>query len=58
MYKLNKNKFPFKVKEVSYVEHLLERKGVKPVPEKVTSIFEMSTPDDVSSLRPFLRMVT
>lgn len=44
--------------ELSYVGHLLTRKGVNADLEKVCAVIEIHTPDDLKALQRFLGMVT
>ena len=43
---LNKEKCQFTVSEVSYIDHILNTKGVQPDPEKVRAIQDMLPPVD------------
>ena len=55
--KLKWEKCKFKVEDVGYVGHLLTQDGLKPDPEKVIAIVEISMPNDVKSLQRFIGMV-
>jgi transposase InsO family protein len=55
--KLKLKKFQFKVKEISYVGHLLTGEGLKPDPDKVRAITDMPEPEDAKAIQRFLGMV-
>jgi hypothetical protein len=55
--KLKLKKFQFKVKEISYVGHLLTGDGLKPDPDKVRAITDMPEPEDAKAIQRFLGMV-
>ena len=52
--KLNKQKLKLCVQEVKYLGHLISKDGVKPDPEKVSTIKSMIPPTDRKSLQRFL----
>jgi hypothetical protein len=49
--KLNKQKSQIKLKEISYIGHVLSKDGVKPDPKKVEAITRMDTPRDKDELQ-------
>ena len=56
--KLKLKKSKLKEVEVSYVDHLLTKDGLKPEPDKVCAVKEMPQPDGPKALQRFLGMVT
>ena len=54
--KLNPKKFQFKVKEVTWMGHLLSGNGVAPHPDRVQAIVDMNPPQDVKGVQRFLGM--
>ena len=56
--KLNKEKSQIKRQEISYLGHILSKKGVKPDPQKIKAITDMETPTHKEELQRFLGMVT
>ena len=57
-FKLNKDKFRFRLSEVKYHGHVLTASGVKPDPEKVTAITNMPRPKDKTEIKRLLGMIT
>ena len=55
--KLNKSKCEFRKEEIEYFGHRVGKDGIKPNPEKVKAIIELSPPTNVSELRRVLGMV-
>jgi hypothetical protein len=55
--KLNKDKSRIQTTEVSYIGHKITRDGLKPDPEKVKAINDITTPKDKKDLMRFLGMV-
>ena len=55
--KLNKDKFKFKCKEVSFIGHTLTQDGLKIDPAKVEAITKMEKPQDVAGVQRFIGMV-
>ena len=55
--KLNKSKCEFRKEELGYFGHRVGKNGVKPDPEKVRAIVELSPPTSVSELRRLLGMI-
>jgi hypothetical protein len=55
--KLNKDKSRIQTTEVSYIGHKITRDGLKPDPEKVKAIHDITTPKDKKDLMRFLGMV-
>lgn len=53
----NKNKWTFEQIELEYLGHLITQKSVKMDPNKVQAIMEWPTPQNVTSIRDFLRVV-
>ena len=45
--KLNPKKFQFKVKQVTWMGHLLSGNGISPHPDHVQAIVDMDPPQDV-----------
>ena len=52
--KLNPKKFQFKVKQVTWMGHLLSSTGISPHPDRVQAIKEMTSPQDVKGVQRFL----
>ena len=46
--KLNKDKSQMRLKQISYIGHVLGEDGIKPDPQKVRAISEMERPDSLS----------
>lgn len=55
--KLNKAKFTFKSKEVSFIGHILTKDGLKPDPNKVRAIVDMDRPTDVQGVQRLIGLV-
>ena len=55
--KLNPSKCRFKVKEVTYIGHVLSEKGVSPDPRKVEAVRGMQIPTNKTELQRFLGTV-
>ena len=55
--KLNLKKCKIKQEEVSYVGHVITRRGLKPDPEKTRAVEEMKPPTCVKELRTFLGFI-
>ena len=53
---VNPKKFQFKVKEVTWMGHLLSGNGVAPHPDRVQAIVDMNPPQDVKGVQRFLGM--
>ena len=51
---LNPKKFQFKVKQVTWMGHLLSRTGITPHPDRVQAIVDMTPPQDVKGVQWFL----
>lgn len=56
--KLNKDKIQFRVEQVTYSGHILTKEGIKPDPEKITAITQMTEPKNIAELQRFLGMTT
>ena len=54
--KLNPKKIQFKVKQVTWMGHLLSSTRVSPHPDRVKAIKDMTPPHDVKGLQRFLGM--
>jgi len=54
---INITKCVFEASEVSFLGHLISRKGLAPLPQKVEAIVKFSEPQDVKGLRRFLGIV-
>jgi len=54
---INTTKCVFGVSEVSFLGHLISRKGLALSPQKVETIVKFPEPKDVKGLRPFLGMI-
>ena len=54
--KLNPKKFQFKVKQVTWMGHLLSSSGITPHPDRVRAIVDMNPPQDVKGVQRFLGM--
>ena len=54
--KLNTRKFQFKVKQVTWMGHLLSSNGITPHPDRVQAIKDMTPPQDVKPVQRFLGM--
>lgn len=55
--KLNPKKLQLRLKEVTYIGHLLTSEGLKANPAKVSAIRQMRRPTDVKGVQRFLGMV-
>ena len=55
--KLNREKCSFKQKELRFLGHLIDQFGVRPDPDKVEAIQQLSPPTDVHELKRVLGMV-
>ena len=53
---LNREKCEFSKTSIKFLGHVIDREGIKPDPEKVQAICEMSEPKSLSDLRRFLGM--
>lgn len=51
------DKMEISVSELKYVGHLVGIDGIKPDPEKVTAIMQMSAPTNVAEVRSFMGMI-
>jgi hypothetical protein len=56
--KLNKSKCEFQVKEIKFLGHVINSKGIKPDESKIASIVNMSTPKNKKELEVLLGMIT
>lgn len=56
--KLNRAKVKWHQSSVKFMGHLLTSQGLMPDPEKIQAILQMPEPEDVTSLKRFLGMVT
>ena len=56
--KLNREKSQIALDEISYIGHTLGKEGLKPDPQKVRAITEMTRPQYKEELQQFLGMVT
>ena len=56
--KLNKDKSQIRLKQISYIGHVLGEDGIKPDPQKVRAISEMERPICKEELQRFLGMAT
>lgn len=54
--KLNPNKFQFKVKQVTWMGHLLSSNGITSHPDRVQAIKDVTPPQDVRGVQRFLGM--
>ena len=54
--KLNPRKFQFKVKQVTWMGHLLSSNGITPHPDRGKAIKDMTPPQDVKGVQRFLGM--
>ena len=54
--KLNPKKFQFKVKQITWMGHLLSSGGITPHPDRVRAIVDMTPPQDVKGVQRFLGM--
>ena len=55
--RLNKEKCSFRETELTYFGHLVGRDGIKPNPDRVKAIVNMSAPKDTTELRRCLGMI-
>ena len=55
--KLNREKCLFKQKEIRFLGHIIDQSGVRPDPDKVKAIQQLSPPTDVHDLKRVLGMV-
>jgi hypothetical protein len=56
--KLNKSKCEFQVKEIKFLGHVINSKGIKPDESKIASIVNMPTPKNKKELEVLLGMIT
>ena len=56
--KLNKNKFQHKVPSLKFMGNIVSKEGLRPDPEKTTSITNMPQPTSKAATRRFLGMMT
>ena len=56
--KLNKDKSQIRLKEISYIGHILSQDGIKPDPRKVQAIMKLEIPENKEELQRFLGMTT
>lgn len=56
-FKLNLQKCKFFEKEIKYLGHIIDSKGLKKDPEKVRAIMECSRPLDVNEVRTYIGMI-
>ena len=54
--KLNPKKFQFKVKQVTWMGHLISSNGITPHPDRVQAVKDMTPPQDVKGVQRFLGM--
>ena len=54
--KLNKDKFIFCIKQLSFLGHTFGQNGISPEPQKVKAIRSITPPTSVTELRSFLGM--
>lgn len=52
--KLNAKKFPFKVKQVTWMGHLLSSSRITPHPDRVRAFVDMNSPHDVKGFQRVL----
>ena len=55
--KLNKEKVKFKLKEVTFIGHVVTSEGLKPDTEKVKAVVQMPNPTDVQGVQRFIGFV-
>ena len=55
--RFNKNKLQLRVPQVRYLGHLLTKDGIKPDPEKVSAIVDMSPPTDKKGVHRLIGML-
>lgn len=55
--KFNLKKLQFEVNEVRFLGMIFSEKGIKPDPDRVKSIIQLSTPQNIMQLQSFLGMV-
>ena len=56
--KVKKRKCKFMAPSVSYLGHVIDEKGLHPLPEKVEAIRQAPTPKDVTELKSYLGLLT
>jgi len=54
---INTTKCVFGISEVSFLGHLISKKGLAPSPQKVEAIVKFPEPKDIKGLRRFLGMI-
>lgn len=54
---LNAEKCEFFIKQVKFLENIIDQEGIRPDPNKIRAIVDMKVPSNVSELRSFLGMV-
>jgi transposase InsO family protein len=52
--KLKKEKFKFMLKEVEYLGYIISEEGIKPSPDKIEAVKEMSAPNNKAELQSFI----
>ena len=55
--KLNKDSSQIRLKEISYIGHILSQDGIKPDPRKIQAVTKLKIPENKKELR-FLGMTT
>ena len=54
---LNPDKMQFRLPQVSFFGHQWSAKGLSPDPKKIVAVKRMDLPQDVETMRSFLRLV-
>ena len=55
---LNKEKYLFSKRTITFLGHVIDSSGVSSDPEKIAAIKDMPPPENISDLRRFMGMVT
>jgi len=55
---IKQNKVPIKKQEITYLEHVLTKDGLKPDPKKTQAISDVTPPTSREALQRFLGMIT
>lgn len=54
---VNRAKCIFGATELTYLDHLINNKGISPLPSRVHTVLDFPTPDSIASLQRFLGMI-
>ena len=54
---LNKDKCEFHKQQIKFLGHVIDKEGVRPDPNKIAAVLEMTPPTNITQLRRFMGMV-